>query len=144
MASTIVRTFVDTNVFVYSVDDSEPAKRDQARLVLQEIAPEDLCLSSQVLAEFYVVVTRKLAKPMRPQDAAAAVTELSRLKPVPVTAQLVNEAVGLSRKAKLSLWDAMIVRAAAAGRCRQIVTEDLAEGTVLDGIQIVSPFPPST
>ena len=57
---TTARWFVDTNVLVYAFDDGEPAKRDRAReLLAKPGAP--LALSAQVIGEFYVVVTRKLA-----------------------------------------------------------------------------------
>lgn len=59
-----VRTFVDTNVLVYSIDDGEPAKRRIAERVLASRNYGEFVLSAQVLGEFYVTVTRKLAKPV--------------------------------------------------------------------------------
>jgi predicted nucleic acid-binding protein len=56
-----VHPFVDTNVLVYAHDEDEPAKREIALHVLEEHA-DALVLSTQVLAEFYVTVTRKLTR----------------------------------------------------------------------------------
>lgn len=58
------KTFLDSNVLVYSVDHApaERAKHDRAVEVLAE-RPESLVVSTQVLQEFYVVTTRKL-KPL--------------------------------------------------------------------------------
>jgi predicted nucleic acid-binding protein len=53
---------VDTNVLVYAVDESEPVKREIARRTLASGDYGELVLSSQVLSEFYVTVTRKLAR----------------------------------------------------------------------------------
>src|SRR5712691_9759812 len=54
------RTFVDTNVLVYSVDRGAPDKRARARTVLAELG-DAIVISTQVLLEFYVTVTRTLA-----------------------------------------------------------------------------------
>ncbi|HET6582305.1 MAG TPA: PIN domain-containing protein [Nannocystaceae bacterium] len=52
------RVFVDTNVLVYAFDRDEPAKRKRSLAILE--GEDDLVLSTQVLQEFYVTVTRKL------------------------------------------------------------------------------------
>ena len=140
MPSTTGRTFVDTNVLVYAVDEGEPAKRDRARAVLTSAEPDDLVLSTQVLSEFYVVVTRKLTKPMRSSDAAAAVRELAKLPVVPTDAALVVDAVELSGSAGISLWDALVVQAAVAAGCTRILTEDLADDTEIAGVRIENPL----
>ena len=53
------RTFVDTNVWVHAVDSADPAKQARARTILAPGPDVDLVVSSKVLAEFYVVVTRR-------------------------------------------------------------------------------------
>jgi len=50
--------FFDTNVLVYLFDEDEPRKQAIARALLRDST--DIRLSTQVLAEFYVTVTRKL------------------------------------------------------------------------------------
>ena len=140
MTSTSGRAFVDTNVLVYTVDIASPNKRDRARDVLADADPRDLVVSSQVLAEFYFVVTRKLARPMDEREAGAAVGELAKLFVVPVDAALVQSATELSREARLSLWDAMIVEAAVLGGCPRILSEDLADGTSIRGVAVENPF----
>ena len=67
--------FVDTNVLVYLFDGDSPAKQEVARRTLKD-RPEYLVLSIQVLGEFYVSVTRKLAKPLAPDAARKAVADL--------------------------------------------------------------------
>ena len=64
------RRFVDTNVLLYAHDDSAGAKRDQARALVEQLwESRDGCLSVQVLQEFFVTVTRKIAKPLRAETA---------------------------------------------------------------------------
>lgn len=132
------KTFVDTNVLVYAHDEDEPAKRERALRLLASL--EGCVISAQVMAEFYSVATRKWARPKAADDAAKAVHEMAKWVVVPVDAALVDSAVALSRRAKLSLWDAMIVRAATAAGCDRLLTEDLQHGAVIDGIRIENPF----
>lgn len=136
---TTARSFVDTNVLVYAFDDGEPAKRDRARELLA--APDaPLTISAQVIGEFYVVVTRKLATPLDDADAAVAVAELLRLPVVPLDGELARAAIATSRSARLSYWDALIVEAAAAAGCDRLLTEDLAHGATIRSVRIENPF----
>ncbi len=134
------RVFIDTNVWVYAVDAAEPAKRERARAV---IAPRDdahITTSSQVLSEFYTVVTRKLASPMSEELAAQMVDRLSQLPVVPVDADLVLRAVAGSRAWNISLWDALIIRAAEVAGCAVVLSEDLADGATYGSVRVSNPF----
>lgn len=135
------RAFVDTNVFVYASDTgpTELAKHDQAVSLLSE-NPSSLVVSTQVLQEFYVVVTRKLRSPMSTELAAAAVREIARLEVVQVDVPLVFAAVETSRSAGLSLWDALMIEAAKFAKCPRIITEDLQHGQQLGGVTVENPF----
>lgn len=133
------RDFVDTNVFVYAVDSAEPAKRDTARTLL---ASDDrqFVVSPQVLAEFFVVVTRRLAEPMSTSDAASAVRAMAGLPVVVLDKHVTIRALGICEAAQISFWDAQIVAAARAGRCERILTEDLSHGTEIGSVTIENPF----
>jgi predicted nucleic acid-binding protein len=133
------RAFVDTNVLVYAVDAADPRKRTIARRLLEERGA-DMAISAQVLSEFYVVVTRRLATPMSEKDAAAAVDELSHLPIVVTDADLVRDGIAISREAQLSFWDGLVVAAARAAGCDTLVTEDLAAGSTIAGVDIEDPF----
>lgn len=137
------RAFVDTNVLVYAVDDADPVKRDVARDILER-GGADLVLSAQVLSEFYVVVTRRLAVPMSEADAAAAVDELARLPTVVTDADLVRDGISVAREARISFWGGLVVAAARLSGCEQVLTEDLAAGTVIGGVRVENPFAADT
>ena len=136
-----MRAFVDTNILVYAHDADEPAKREIALAWLLDNAGE-FVVSAQVLAEFYVTVTRKLSRPLATAVAAEQLKELANGAVVPVDSELVRSAARLSREHQVSLWDAMIVRAASRGGCDVVVSEDLAHGAILDGVQVLNPFLP--
>jgi len=134
------RVFIDTNVWVYAVDAADQAKRERARAV---VAPRDdahITTSSQVLSEFYTVVTRKLASPMSEELAAQMVDQLSQLPVVPVDVDLVLRAVAGSRAWNISLWDALIIRAAEVAGCAVVLSEDLADGATYGSVRVSNPF----
>jgi predicted nucleic acid-binding protein len=134
------RSFVDTNVLVYRFDHGEPAKRAVAKRLLDNAVPGSLVISTQVLQEFYVVTTRKLARPLRPDQASEAVEHLSALPVVGADADFVRSGIDLSQTTGLSLWDALIVQAAAEARCDRILSEDLQDGTTIQGVRVDNPF----
>lgn len=133
--------FFDTNLLVYLFDSSSPEKQRRAREVLSERAQRDeVLLSAQVLQEFYVTVTRKLATPLSGDRAERLVRNFATFPVVSLDGPLVIAGVVLSRRHRLSLWDALIVVAAKAGGAAEVLTEDLQHGQVLEGVRIVNPF----
>jgi predicted nucleic acid-binding protein len=63
--------FFDTNILVYLFDAGAPRKKTVAEALFRE--HDSIMLSTQVLQEFYVAVTRKLGRPMPPEKALTAV-----------------------------------------------------------------------
>ena len=131
------RVFVDTNVLVYAVDHAEPAKRERALAILGDVNP---VLSAQVLSEFYWTVTRKLKVPLPADAARRQVAELERARVMPITASLVTAAIQTSQDHQLAYWDALVVEAAATAGCKELLSEDLADGSVLRGVRVRNPF----
>jgi predicted nucleic acid-binding protein len=132
--------FVDTNVWVYAVDQADPTKRARARELTAPGSSTDIVVSSQVLSEFYVVATRKLARPLEEGDAAAMVSRLSDLPVVAVDAELVARAVAGCREWDISLWDALIVCAAETADCEVVWSEDLSDGQTYGTVTVTNPF----
>lgn len=135
------RYFLDTNVLVYLFDGDTPARQTRAREILQTYgATGQLVISTQVLQEFYVTVTRKLAKPLAPEIAYRAVQNLTALPVCQVTPELVLSAIQRSLSVHLSFWDALIVQAALESGAAALWSEDLQHGQVIDGLRIENPF----
>lgn len=132
------RAFVDTNVLVYTFDASEPEKRAAAAALLA--GERDLVVSAQVLGELFVTLTRKLTPPVPASDARAAVDRLAGLDTVAIDAALVQDAIRIAGEAQLSYWDSLIVAAASAARCARLLTEDLSDGQVIEGVTVEDPF----
>jgi predicted nucleic acid-binding protein len=132
--------FVDTNIWAYAVDAADPAKRERALEVVAPAKGCDLVVSTQVLTEFYAVVTRKLAVPVPVSEAEAMVFQLSTLPVVAIDASLVAAAVAGSREWQVSIWDALILRAAEVAGCRRLLSEDLADGATYGSVVVENPF----
>src|SRR5579864_6009241 len=112
------RRFVDTNILLYAHDDSAGTKRDQALALVEQLwESRDGCLSVQVLQEFFVTVTRKIAKPLDAATAREIVADLSRWYAHVPAADDVLGAITIHQRTGISFWDAMIVRSAAEMRC---------------------------
>ena len=132
--------FVDTNVWVYAVDSADPGKRQRALEVIAPEAGRDLVISTQVLTEFYAVVTRKLVVPASAEAAEALVRQLVVLPVVAIDGSLVLSAIRGSRAWQISIWDALILRAAETAGCRRVLSEDLADGATYGSVVVENPF----
>jgi predicted nucleic acid-binding protein len=131
--------FVDTNVLIYALDQTDPVKQQSAALWRAELWKTRRGRTSfQVLEEFYVQATRKW--PQARDQTRAEVRDLLTWRPVPVDAALIDRAWTLQDRYQLSFWDCLIVAAAGTASCRYLLTEDLQPNQNLDGIQVISPF----
>lgn len=135
------REFVDANVLVYALDASAGDKQVLAARLISRLWDSGTgCLSVQVLQEFFVTVTRKVAKPLSTADAADRVREFAAWRTFSPTAEDVLAAIGLHRQARISFWDAMVVQAAAELGCDVLWTEDLGDGQLVGGVRVRDPF----
>lgn len=130
--------FIDTNVLVYLFDTDDPVKKAIAEQVFRE--SKAIRLSTQVLQEFYVTVTRKLGRPLLPHHALEAVQYFQTYPVATISSALVTRSIQRSIEAQLSLWDSLIVETALAERADRLVTEDLQDGWTLGTMRIWNPF----
>lgn len=134
----MAKVFVDTNIWAYRLDGREAVKRETARSRMSE--PHTFIVSTQVLLELYSVVTRKFEPALTAVQARAALAEVATLPVVAADADLVMRSTLVAQGHQLSIWDAMIVEAAAEAGCDELWTEDLAAGAELRGVRVVNPL----
>jgi len=135
-----VKTFVDTNVLVYAHDVDDLVKHELARDALRSLWNDGTgLLSPQVLQEFYVNVTRKIATPLA-KDAARLVVSAYAIWCVDVTSADVAAAFRIEDEAKIGFWDALIVASAAKAGAARLLSEDLSAGQTIAGVLIENPF----
>ena len=133
--------FVDTNVFVYRHDNSEPSKQSRAEQWIGLLARRRMGrLSYQVLQELYATLTRHGRATFDPLTAREIVGALSTWQPVGVDLATLERAWRLEDRYSVSWWDALIVAAAQMSECRVLLTEDLQNGQQFDAVQVVNPF----
>ena len=135
------KVFFDTNVLVYAFDRGDAVRQRRASQLLEDALREGTAvLSLQVLQEFYVVATRKIRAPLSPENARSLVAEFLRHQVVEPTALHLLRAIDLSIAHVLSLWDALILAAAAAAGCRTVYSEDFSAGAVFGDLRVANPF----
>ena len=138
------RILVDTNVLVYAYDRAEPDKQGQALKVLDRLALDGIgVLSTQVLSEFFVAVTRKIAAPLSMGEAYGRVKNFLQIWPLfDVTGLVVLEAARGARDHQINFWDAQIWAAARLNQVEVVFSEDFSPDAVIEGVRFVNPFDP--
>ncbi len=135
------KVFVDSNVLVYAHDADAGAKQKRAAEALRELwETRSGRLSTQVLQEFYVNVTRKIKTPVPQPLARETVRNYAPWVQSLITPQTVVRASEIGETWRLSFWDSMILAAAEQSRATKLLTEDLNHGEIIAGIRIVNPF----
>jgi predicted nucleic acid-binding protein len=135
------RIFVDTNVFVYARQASEPAKQPLAARWLERLWEEQSGRTGvQVLNEYYVTVTRKIKPALPPADAWDDVKSLLVWNPQPMDLELLHRGREIEQRHGLSWWDSLIVGAAQLQGCVLLLTEDLQDRAVYGSVTVRNPF----
>jgi predicted nucleic acid-binding protein len=135
------RVFVDTNILVYANDTSAGEKHEAAKRIVADLWASGLgVLSTQVLQEFYNAVTRKVPKPLPPEEARKQVSDLSKWELVVVDADDILDAIDIQAKHGFSFWDCLIISAAVTGDAKILMTEDLTDGQIVRGVRIADPL----
>ena len=132
--------FFDTNVLVYTQDDSDPRKREIAIDLITHALEvnHDGCISTQVLAEFSNTMLGKLHHDRESVDGF--IDYYRELLATDVTIDLVRHAIGVKEEYGIQFYDALIVAAAEKLGCHEILSEDLNPGQTYRGMAVVNPF----
>lgn len=137
----VERAFLDTNILVYANDPTDRRKSDIARgLVRRHLREGTGCLSAQVLAEFWVTVTRKIALPLSIELAERQVRLFDGFTVVPQDSVSVWKAIELQKKHQISFWDAHVLATALIAGCGKVYSEDLQDQAEYSGTKVVNPF----
>jgi predicted nucleic acid-binding protein len=133
------RTFFDTNILVYADDTREPVKQPIASAqILHHMRHRSGVVSTQVLQEYFVTVTRKFkADSLRAKEKVElyGAFEVARMDLNDILA-----AIDMHRLHGFSFWDALVLRMAKQSGCRILLSEDMQHGREIDGVRIVNPF----
>ena len=136
---------IDTNIVVYAYDVRDRNKQQRALEVLRRLVVDGRGrLSAQVLGEFLRAATRKLDPPLTPGEAVDQAGHLAASWPVvPITALIVLEAGRGVDAHRLNYWDAQLWATARLNQIEIVLTEDFADGRLIDGVRFLNPFAPT-
>ena len=133
--------FIDSNVLVYAHDASAGDKRERCVRLLERLLEEQSGrLSTQVLMEFVVVVTRKIPRPLSLPAASEIVDDFGSWPVFSPRVEDITEAARIAERYRIHFWDAMIVVAAKAHEAGSLWSEDLNHGQEYEGVRVMNPF----
>lgn len=133
--------FFDTNIIVYAYDNHFPDKQQQAReIIISAVKNGTGVLSTQVLGEFFTVITRKIKMPISVRNARDIIQYMGSMPVQEIDLLIVKRAIDTLEQYKISYWDSLIIAAAERAQCKCILSEDFNAGQQYHGIEITNPF----
>jgi predicted nucleic acid-binding protein len=138
----VSRVFLDTNIFVYTLDRRVAAKQAMAQELLEQaIAERTLVTSYQVVQEFLNVATTKFKAAMTKREARRYTeTVLWPWCEVMPSSSLYAAAISVQEATGWAFFDSVILASAIESGCEVLYSEDLQAGRVLRGLEIRNPF----
>ena len=131
--------FIDTNVFVYFVDRRDLRKQAIARsLIASAFGNPQYTIAWQVLNEFGNVALSKLS--MTEDEVCIYVSRFRNIRMQMPRPEWTERGLMIRKQYGIQFYDALIVAAAEASGCDEILTEDLSDGQVYCGVKVVNPF----
>lgn len=132
----------DTNIFVYAVDDRDPEGRQAAaRAVVLRLTAMQQPIALQVVGELQNVLRRRLRLP--PHVAMQQARNIFAALPnFAYDARCVETALGQAAAGRFSYWDALLLAACARAGITTLLSEDMQDGSVFQGVRITNPFSP--
>lgn len=136
------RAFLDTNIFIYSLDKTDERKANTAlELIREHTVSGTGVISFQVIQELLNVALKRFPKTMTPSDGVDYLfTVLRPLLAVESSLALYSTGLSIHSRHHLSWYDSLIVAAAAQASCSVLYTEDLQHGAKVHGVRIENPF----
>lgn len=135
------KVFIDSNIFLYSLDSSDKAKNKTSSEVILKYAKENLIvISTQVLNEVYVVAVKKLG--IDPISAKEFIRTMKKFYLISITPEIIESAIDCSILNRISYRDALMIATAETSGCTTLVSEDLNAGQRIRGVEILNPFLP--
>jgi predicted nucleic acid-binding protein len=133
---------IDTNILAYAEGVNGLERRDKALDLLRALRQENMFIPVQVLGELFNVLVRKAA--WTSENARNAILSWhDAFQIIETSAGTIISAIDLATDHRLSIWDSVILAAAAQARCRLLLSEDLQDGFTWSGVTVTNPFVPT-
>ncbi|MGY6533003.1 PIN domain-containing protein [Glycocaulis sp.] len=130
---------LDTNIFVYAIDEAEPEKSAVATELADRVQRAGAPVALQVCGEFFVAASRRSGR--APWEVAQSARNLLAAYPSFRTSRTaVERALAEAAAGRFSYWDAVLLASADEAGCTALLTEDMADGARLGGVEVIHPF----
>ena len=134
-----MRLALDTSVLAYAEGVNGSAARKIALDLIARLPEDGTFVPVQALGELFHLLVRKAGRP--PDHARAAILSWQDAFPlIEASPRVLFAAADLATEHRLSIWDSVILSAAAAAGCRLLLSEDLQEGFTWSGVTVTTPF----
>jgi len=134
-----MRVALDTNVLAYAEGINGAEKKWMALELVQKLPQDGLFLPVQTLGELFHVLVRKAGRtPARARTAILGWQDAFSV--IDTSAAVMLAAADLAADHRLSIWDAVVLSAAAEGGCRLLLSEGLQNGFTWGGVTVTNPF----
>ncbi len=141
MKSRQEKYFIDTNVLVCAHDTRDFGKQSKAQsIIFDGLRSGTAVISTQVLSEFFVIITQKIEKPLSEEKAKKEIILFSNLEIIEVDLPMITRAIDIKMKWRLSYWDSLILSAAQRGGCSKLYSEDFSDGQNYGSVKICNIF----
>jgi predicted nucleic acid-binding protein len=139
MSYIVSKIFIDTNIFIYTLDKRDEIKQEKARKILKQIVElHQPVISTQVIKEFYVVAISKMKADHF--TVKNIIHNFRNMEIVNNDLELIEQAIDISVISQVSFWDSLVVAAAEKAKCEFIFSEDLNPGQTYRGVIVINPF----
>ncbi len=129
---------LDTNILAYAEGVNGSAMKKAALDLVEKLPQDAVVVPVQALGELFQVLVRKAGRsPAKARDAILAWRNAFAVIETSPAVLLAAADLTLNR---FSIWDAVILSAAAEADCRLLLSEDMQDGFVWKGVTIANPF----
>lgn len=134
-----MRVAVDTNILAYAEGVNGADMRRMALELVEKLPESAVLLPVQTLGELFNLLVRKAGRaPAKARKAILSWRDAFSL--IETSTDVLLAAADLATDHRLSIWDAVILSAAAEGGCRLLLSEDMQEGFTWKGVTVTNPF----
>jgi predicted nucleic acid-binding protein len=134
----MTRVALDSNILIYAELEPDSGKGKRAAdLILR--AAQDGVIPVQVLGEFLRFVQRRVPDAFADAIRQASIYQAAFLTP-PTTDAIISKAAELARNHHMQLWDCVVCMASVDAGAKVLMTEDMQDGRLLDGLRLINPF----
>jgi predicted nucleic acid-binding protein len=138
-----VRVALDTNVLAYAEGVNGQSMKTLALALVDDLPQSSVILPVQTLGELFQVLVRKAGR-SRASARSAILGWREAFSLVETSAAAMLAAADLAVTHQIAIWDAVILCAAAEADCHLLLSEDMQDGFIWQGVTVANPFATTT